>query len=223
MKLLFQCVQPAQKNGRTPLADMVRVTAAIDPAVREEFERRQVRYVRNYRAGVDLPWQEVFGTGNRSDVEGFCAAQQISLEWQPEGLRTTQVCQAFATHPATGDRVWFNQAHLFHISALEANARQMMLSFFGEQGLPRNAYFGDGGEIPVDVLEHVRGVFADHRVFFDWHADDVLLIDNMLVAHGREPYEGPRRVLVCMSEPHSERGVDSQARAGETEMVTLHV
>ncbi|CAM5231048.1 hypothetical protein SANTM175S_04757 [Streptomyces antimycoticus] len=34
----------------------------------------------------------------------------------------------------------------------------------------------------------------------DWHTGDLLLIDNMLVAHGRRPYTGTRRVLVAMSD-----------------------
>jgi hypothetical protein len=34
----------------------------------------------------------------------------------------------------------------------------------------------------------------------DWVAGDVLLIDNVLVAHGRRPFEGSRRVLVAMSD-----------------------
>lgn len=203
LKLLFHCVIPADQGGRTPLADMDRVTADIDPAVREEFERRGVRYVRNYRNGVDLPWEEVFGTRDQREVERFCAEHDIGYAWLEHGLRTSQDCQAMAHHPLTGRKVWFNQAHLFHISSLEPASQQMMLSFFGEEGLPRNAYFGDGGRIEPSMLEHIRDAYDRNKIHFDWQRDDVLLVDNMQVSHGRDPYEGQRKVLVCMAQNHT--------------------
>lgn len=222
LKLLFHCVEPATSGGRTPLADTIRVTEAIDPAVKEEFARRRVKYVRNYRPGVDLPWEEVFGTSNRAAVEQFCRANRIAFEWTDGGLRTSQVCHAFASHPVTRERVWFNQAHLFHVSTLEAPAQAMMLSMFGEQGLPRNSYFGDGGAIPAPVLEHIRAAYGSQLIFFDWKHADVLLIDNMLVSHGREPYEGPRKVHVCMSQAYSPSGVHV-TDVDEAELVKSHV
>jgi hypothetical protein len=33
---------------------------------------------------------------------------------------------------------------------------------------------------------------------------DILMVDNMLVAHGREPFSGPRKILVAMAEPFGE-------------------
>ncbi|WP_223744746.1 TauD/TfdA family dioxygenase [Corallococcus sp. AS-1-12] len=213
MRLLFNCVEPASRGGRTPLADMSRVTAMIPSEVQEEFERKKVRYVRNYRAGVDLPWQEVFGTSSKAEVEKFCADHDMECQWTEGGLRTIQVCQAFAAHPLTGERIWFNQAHLFHLSALDPGSQKMMLSFFGESGLPRNSYFGDGSPIGSDVLEPIRSAFDRNKVSFEWRKDDVLLIDNMLVSHGRDPFEGSRRVLVCMAEPYSELRQRASARA----------
>ena len=204
MKLLLHCVEPASKGGRTPLADMTKVTAMIPVDIKQEFERKKVRYTRNYRPGVDLPWQEVFGTSSKAEVEEFCAEKELAYEWTADGLKTVQVCQAFASHPVTGEIVWFNQAHLFHISALDPASQRMMLALFGEAGLPRNAYFGDGSAIGTDVLDPIRLAFECNKVLFEWQEGDVLLIDNMQVSHGREPFEGQRRMLVCMAEPYSE-------------------
>lgn len=206
MKLLFHCVEPASKGGRTPLADMTKVTAMIPAQIKDEFERKKVRYTRNYRPGVDLPWQEVFGTSSKAEVERFCVENELVYRWTADGLKTMQVCQAFASHPITGEKIWFNQAHLFHLSALDPASQKMMLAVFGESGLPRNSYFGDGSAIGVDVLDQIRLTFDRNKVCFEWQEGDVLLIDNMQVSHGREPFEGHRRVLVCMAEPYSEFG-----------------
>lgn len=223
MKLLFHCEIAAERGGCTPLASTLAVTEAIDPEIREEFARRGVKYVRNYRPGIDLPWEEVFGTNSRAEVERFCQQHRIELEWTRDGLRTSQNCPAFATHPATGQRLWFNQAHLFHVSSQEPKARETLLALFGESGLPRNAYFGDGGAIAEDMLEHIRAAYASKRTSFPWQSGDVLLVDNMLVTHGREPYEGARKVLVCMAEAHSPSGIDGSPEATDSEMVRLYV
>ena len=34
-----------------------------------------------------------------------------------------------------------------------------------------------------------------------WQPGDLLLVDNIRSAHAREPYEGPREVLVGMTDP----------------------
>jgi hypothetical protein len=152
MKLLFFCEKAAESGGRTPIADLVQVTQAIPAEILEEFERKRVRYVRNFREGVDLPWQEVFGSNDRNAVAAYCEAHGIEYEWCSHGLRTSQVCQALARHPITGAKVWFNQAHLFHISALDRGAQQVLCAMYGEDGVPRNAYFGDGSPIEVEKL-----------------------------------------------------------------------
>lgn len=203
MRLGFQCVQPASAGGRTPIAAMRDVTARIGVGLMDEFTERQVLYVRNYGSGVDLPWETVFQTTDRSEVDAFCETQGIQTEWGSHGdLRTRQVCQASARHPVTGEKMWFNQAHLFHISSLAPELRADLLSVFEESELPRNAYFGDGAPIETSALEQVRSAFAAESTAFDWQRGDILLIDNMLVAHGREPFEGERRVLVAMGVPY---------------------
>lgn len=204
MRLLFHCVRPAAQGGETLIADTLKVTARIDPAVREKFLEKGVMYVRNYGGGADLSWQTVFQTESRDEVERYCAGHDISFEWKPdERLRTAQVCQAMAHHPSTGDRLWFNQAHLFHISSLEPRTRAAMLAVFGEEELPRNAFYGDGSPLEEEALEHVREAFRAETVHFTWQADDVLLLDNMLAAHGRSPYQGERKVLVAMTDAYS--------------------
>jgi alpha-ketoglutarate-dependent taurine dioxygenase len=37
-------------------------------------------------------------------------------------------------------------------------------------------------------------------VAFPWQKGDILMVDNMLAAHGREPFTGPRKIMVAMAE-----------------------
>jgi hypothetical protein len=120
-----------------------------------------------------------------------------------ERLRTRHVCHAVARHPVTGQEVWFNQMHLFHPSALGAEHHRALLDIFGEDDLPRNAMCGDGTPIDSRVLDAVREAFDQETVTFSWERGDLLLLDNMLVAHARTPYTGPRQVLVAMADSWS--------------------
>ncbi len=205
MKIWFFCMIPAQQGGETPLADSRRVFERIDPKIRERFMQKKVRYVRNYIEGVDLPWQTVFQTTDKAEVERYCRSAGIEFEWKSSShLCTSQLCQAVARHPRTGEMVWFNQAHLFHLSSLSAEARRDLVSVYKEEDFPRNACYGDGSPIEDSVLDEIREVYQQETIQFPWQKGDILMLDNMLVAHGRNPFTGPRKILVAMAEPFSE-------------------
>lgn len=204
MRLVFGCLRPARKGGATPLADSRAVLRRLDPALRKRFAERGVKYVRNYNVGVDLTWQQAFRTVVRADVERACRDAGIAFEWLGDDrLRTTEACAATARHPRCGTDVWFNQAHLFHVSSLPPAVREDLLAAVGPDALPRNAYFGDGSEIDDAMLDEIRAAYQAEATDVDWRAGDVVVIDNMLVAHGRRPFTGERRVLVAMCDPAS--------------------
>jgi alpha-ketoglutarate-dependent taurine dioxygenase len=212
MKIAFCCLTPAQQGGETPIADSRRIYQAIDPVVRDRFASRQVMYVRTYGGGLDLPWEEVFQSSDRGVVEEYCASHGIEFEWKDANrLRTRQVCQAVASHPGTGEPVWFNQAHLFHVSGLPTAVREYLLSSQQEEDFPRNAYYGDGSSIESESLAEIRRALQQETVSFPWEEGDVLLLDNMLAAHARTPFVGPRKIVVGMAQPYSSWGSTSSA------------
>ncbi|MEV5606377.1 TauD/TfdA family dioxygenase [Streptomyces sp. NPDC052299] len=200
-RIYFYCAVAAGQGGETPTADSRRVYQQIDPAVREKFERTGVRYVRNFTDGIDLSWQEVFQTADRAEVEAYCEAHGIEFQWRSDGpaLSTRQHCQASMRHPRTGDMVWFNQAHLFHISALAESERGSLVSELGIENVPRNAFYGNGDPIESEVLAHIRDVYEKEKTVVPWRRGDIMILDNLLLAHGRNPYQGDRKTVVAMS------------------------
>jgi hypothetical protein len=201
-RLCFCCPVAPAVGGQTPLSDSRRILGSLPRDLVAEFDQRRIRYLRNLRSeevpGLGLSWQAVWETGNRDEVEAYCAREQIDFEWRDDGsLWTSQVRPAIATHPETGERVWFNQVDQFHPSNLGDDAGDL-LELLGPEALPINATFGDGSAIPDEMVDVVRKVSWAEATAFDWQVGDLLVIDNMLVAHGRMPFEGPRRILVAM-------------------------
>lgn len=206
MKIWFYSVIPAETGGETPIADSREVYRRVPARIRERLVDKGLMYVRNYGGGLDVAWEQVFNTEDRQVVEQYCRAHAIQCEWKDDGeLRTRQVCQAVACHPLTRDMVWFNQAHLFHVSNLPPEVRESLLDVVDEEDLPRNVYYGDGTPLEDALLDEVRGVLDDCTVSFPWLRDDVLMLDNMLAAHARSPFTGKRKVVVAMAEGYSER------------------
>ena len=204
LKLFFFCITPALQGGETPIADTRKVFNCIAPDIRERFFREQVMYVRNFGDGFGLPWQTVFQTTEKAVVEAFCRTNNIEFEWKAgDRLRTRQIRSTIAKHPGTGELVWFNHAAFFHVSTLEPTIRSALLADLGEENLPHNTYYGDGSPIEAVVLDEIRQSYIQETTIFPWITGDVLILDNMLTAHGRMPFIGSRKVLVGMAEPFS--------------------
>lgn len=199
-RIWFHCIKASETGGETPIADSRLIYQRMPAEIREQFASRELLYVRNYSGALDLPWQKVFKTQDRAQVERYCLDNDIQWEWKADDeLRTRQRCAAVLQHPDTGEWVWFNQAHLFHVSAIEPSVRASLLAAVGEENLPRHVYFGDGSAIPDAVLDSVREVYRQTAISFPWQPGDILMLDNRLVAHGRNPYTGDRKVIVAMA------------------------
>ncbi|WP_373460619.1 TauD/TfdA family dioxygenase [Pseudomonas sp. PvP006] len=199
-RIWFHCIKASDTGGETPICDSRLIYQRMPAEIRELFASRELLYVRNYSGALDLPWQQVFNTEDRAQVERYCQDHGIEWEWKTDGdLRTRQRCPAVLQHPETDEWVWFNQAHLFHVSAIEPAVRASLLAAVGEENLPRHVYFGDGSPIADALLDSVRAVYDQTAVSFPWQAGDILMLDNRLVAHGRNPYTGDRKVIVAMA------------------------
>ncbi|MFD8495078.1 TauD/TfdA family dioxygenase [Amycolatopsis sp. NPDC059657] len=202
LTLYFYCIEPPLTQGATPLSSTRAVYESIDRDIRAEFERRKWMTVRNYSDELGLPWREAFNTEDRAEVDAYCAHNGIETEWlDGTRLRTRAVREPAHDHPVTGERVWFNHATFFHVSTLPAEIREGLLEMCGEENLPNNTYYGDGAPIPDEVVEHLRSCYRAASTRFDYQRDDLLVVDNMLATHAREPFTGRRRIAVAMAEP----------------------
>lgn len=201
-KIAFYCAVAAEEGGATPIADSRRVFERVDPAVRRRMAEQGYVYQRNFGAGFGLSWQDAFQTDERDRVEAYGRDNDIAMEWLDQGrLRTRQVRPAVARHPVSGELTWFNHATFFHLSTLEDDVAQRLGESFAMEDLPNQTFWGDGTPFEAETMAALQAIYRDETVRFDWRPGDVLLLDNMLAAHGREPFEGPRKVVVSMATP----------------------
>ena len=200
-KILFGCARPADRGGETTLVDSRRVLERIDPAVREAFQQKQVMYVRNYSRELGLDWQTVFKTTDKAEVERVCQETGIKFEWKDgDRLKTVAVRPAVIPHPTTGEAVWFNQAQHWHIACLDPVTRESLLALYEEDDLPRSCYFGDGDPIEDSVMQEICEIYEDLELSLPWQRGDVIVVDNVLLAHGRNAFDGERRILVALGD-----------------------
>ena len=201
-QLYFCCVTPAAHGGETSIGDSRRLLAHISPDVVREFKERGIRYVRNLHGGegTGLSWQSAFETADRDAVEEYCRAGGMSFKWKEDGgLRTCLTRPATLVHPETGAEVWFNQADGFHPSGMDRAVYESLIERMAEEDFPLHVTFGDGSRIPLAYLEHIRAVMWQQTVLFPWQVGDILVVDNILTAHGRMPFTGERKILLAMT------------------------
>lgn len=201
--LLFSPVVTATSGGRTPLTDARELLKVLDPAIVELFRERGITYVRRFGNGIGLPWQKVYRTDIRSELEFRTATEGVAVEWGTGDILTTRsVRPAVITHPLTGELAWFGQPTHWHPACLENETREALIEMLGVDNLPRDCRFGDGSVIPDSVMVELVAAHESIESSFDWIVGDVLIVDNVLSAHARDAYEGPRRLLVAMGNKH---------------------
>ncbi|HEX9733562.1 MAG TPA: TauD/TfdA family dioxygenase [Thermoanaerobaculia bacterium] len=203
-RLNFCCVTPPATGGETPLADSRRILRELRPEIVDEFRRKGVKYIRNLHGGAGFgpSWQKTFETDERALAEKFIQDSGMNAEWQPDGsLRITSVRPATTVHPVTGEEVWFNQADQFHPSTHQREVYESLLVMYQgrEDQLPQHATFGDGTPLEESMLDEIRETIRRCLVLSPWQQGDLVVVDNVLVCHGRMPFTGPRKILVTMA------------------------
>ena len=164
-------------------------------------------YVRNFTESLDVHWRDFFRTDDPEAVSAYCRNASMDFEWRGDNLRTRQRRAAVSKHPKTNETVFFNQIQLHHISCVDASLREALFSFFALEELPRNVYYGDGGSIEDATVQTIIDTYWQNAVSFLWQKGDILMLDNMLIAHGRLPYVGSRKIVVAMGDMLSQESL----------------
>jgi len=215
-RVAFFCQVAPGSGGQTPICDMRVVYKRLPVDLVQRFESQGIMLTRQLPAtklaGYEVTWPTVLGSSDRVEAEDFAQQRGWRIEWTSDGgARVFQrPSPVVKSHPVTGEMVWFNQAHLLHkayapwtTDFLGPSDEQKREAERQRGSLSSRFFFhtthADGSELRISDLECIRRVIDETMVMFDWQESDVLICDNKLVAHGRQPYQPPRKILAALA------------------------
>lgn len=205
-KIAFFCeTPPVPGTGQTPIASSRKILSRIDPRIVARFKQKGLKYIVNAPSkgkGPGVPWQTMYQSDDRREVEKLCASMDIQCFWKKDdSLMTTRTRSATRLHHSTQEETWCNHAHLFHPTDLPERTQQTLKRVCKTAlDFPKNCLYADDSEIDPNDLTHIRSVLTSCEFVFDWQKGDLLLLDNFKVCHGRKPFQSgtDRRILASL-------------------------
>lgn len=203
-KLFFTCLQPAASGGETLLADSRDILRNMDKSIVADIRKKGVAYIRNLHGGkgIGQSWQDTFETDDPKRVEAYCRSYATEFEWKKDGgIRLKQRSKGIIRHRDSAEEVWFNQVDQFHPYQLGEEVLDAMMAIYDTpEDFPIYVTFGDGTEIGTAMVREILDTIDKITIAPAWEKNELLIVDNELVCHGRNSFTGDRKVLVAMSE-----------------------
>jgi alpha-ketoglutarate-dependent taurine dioxygenase len=198
-RVFFFCAGRDGQGGETLLADGHRIWTLIRPEIRQRFDRLGWALHRRYGDGLGVSWQQAYATDKAEDVNAYCLEHGTQARWVDGELMTRQQREVTLKHPTSGLPVWFNHICFFHRSAIPADLLGLLME--EGKGLPFDTTYGNDEPIELGVVEELRSAYRACSVCYEWRAGDVLVLDNLRIAHGRRAFSGSRSLLFAAADP----------------------
>jgi alpha-ketoglutarate-dependent taurine dioxygenase len=197
-RLMFGCQTPAVNGGSTPLCDGRQLLERIPEQFLVKAVECGLTYTQRLRtgAGYGKSWMETFESDDRDQVESWLSARGVTYRWLGDVLEVAETVQPVVMHPETGESAWFAQVDQWHPSSLDPEIREIL----EETGYAyHDVTYGDGSPIADGDARGLGDIGSELSWSRPWASGDLMLVDNLVTLHGREPFDGsPRKILVSM-------------------------
>lgn len=193
--IMFASVVPAAHGGQTPLVDSRLVYAQVPAQLRDAFATHGICYQRMSDGVSGRNWRQIYRTDDPDTAQARARDNGERLELTSHGAIIGALRPAFL--PVRSGTSWFNQLLHWHPDALPGALRQMISD--GLLAPPRTCTLGNGEPIEASTVETLIEVHRDLEYPVAWQPGDVLLFDNEVMAHARNPYRGRREHYVRMA------------------------
>ncbi|MDC8004716.1 TauD/TfdA family dioxygenase [Aureisphaera galaxeae] len=202
-KLIFCCLVPPSIDGETLLVDGRKIVKEMNPDIVDEIDNKGVTYIRNLHGGMGMgpSWQDTFETQDKGELEAHCERLGIDFEWRENNyVRLVHKRKGIIRHRQTQEKVWFNQIDQFHPLHLGKQVYEGLKRMYrNPYNFPMFVEFGDGSQISEAMIEEILATIDSITIAPTWNKNEILIVDNELACHGRNSYEGDRRILVSMT------------------------
>ncbi|KAI1472462.1 Clavaminate synthase-like protein [Daldinia caldariorum] len=208
-----------EKGGETPISsslELFRRAQQEVPELVDELAKKGIlskvtyKTERQYAGGSTL--RQAFGkaiedgddeAARRAKVEAqiarYARGPHTTWEWTSDGIVLTHRLPAVRTQPGTGLPTLFTGlAAYYKNTRASAAGAAASASASGRKNVTQQLY-GDGTPIPEEYLAALARITDEIRVLHKWQRGDVLVYDNIVAQHGREPWQGEQSDRVVMA------------------------
>ena len=198
--IFFFCKSASLNGGQTPLCRSDDLYAAIlkeDAGLLTKFQENGVIYNSVMSNGDELisgqgrSWQKTLGVISKDEAAIRLNDLGYSWNWiEGDNLSVTTKTFEAIKELKDGSKSFFNQV-LAASLGWKKNSEDDLLP----------VKFGNGEEIPEASIQMISELAKSLTLLRHWKDNDILLIDNYRVMHGRKPFSGKkaREVLVSLT------------------------
>ena len=199
-RIFFFCKSTSEKGGETPLCRSDHLYDAIyheNEGLLKNFEKYGVIYNSIMSDGDELvsgqgrSWQKTLGVKNKNEAEIKLA--QLGYEWtwmQGNNLSVTTCTFEAIKTLKDGRKSFFNQVIAASLGWKKSSENEVS-----------PVRYGNGDEIDLSAIDLIAELANSLTFLRSWEENDILLVDNFRVMHGRKPFSGRRvrEVLVSLT------------------------
>ncbi len=211
-RIAFFCRRAAPIGGETLIGDVRGLVDAMPPQLVQRLEQAGSVVTRNYAAKqkqldancvhMELRgWNQAFYTDDPAEVEALCEQRGLRPVWNEDGSLTVFTSlNPLVVHPQTGRKLYRSLLHVFlpNRSAAPGQDEAMFKAVRDSQKHQSGVVLGNGEPLPEADTKLIRDLVDDVTYAWPWRDGDIMILDNLQVWHGRNPYEGPRDVQVAL-------------------------
>jgi hypothetical protein len=183
--VFFACLSAPSRGGATTICDGVELVRAMPEEVRRGLTGRRLLHLKP-------TWPELleFWLGTADPSDELLANPPASCPYQFRRMQGSVI--RYFSRPALHRPMFIDEpafANFLLFARFTRNRRDYPL-------------LDDGNPVPEPWLQAIKAAGDRLSAEVVWQAGDVLMLDNMLTAHARAPFKGPRKVIVAMAEAH---------------------
>ncbi|MEP6870052.1 MAG: TauD/TfdA family dioxygenase [Novosphingobium sp.] len=202
-RIAFFARKVAEKGGETLIADMAKVTRNLPLPIRKKLEEQGVLVIRNFAAPTQSKvetrlmdrrgWDFAFYTDSQAEVDEVCRHRGMEPHWHDDGSLTVfSRLPAFVVHPATGKEFYRTALHTNARTKADREKNEEAKQLLASQKIPSAMVLGNGEPLSPEEELALAEVVDDATIYWKWQQGDVMIVDNLQIGHGRNPFEGER-------------------------------
>ncbi|KAF9877194.1 taurine catabolism dioxygenase [Colletotrichum karsti] len=125
-----------------------------------------------------------------AQIARYGRGKHTTWEWIENGVILTHKLPAIRTQPRSNLPTLFTGLAAYWKNSQGGNGSRKEVT---------RQLYGDGTPIPDKYLEHLAKITDEIRVLHKWHQGDVLVYDNIIAQHGRQPWQGEQSDRVVLA------------------------